>query len=57
MFEKSEAELRELGAHITTAEVKQQPELWRDTLEIYKANLEHPRDLQDQPRRDHRVSR
>ena len=40
MFEKSEAELRELGAHITTAEVKQQPELWRDTLEIYKANLD-----------------
>ena len=40
MFEKSEADLTALGAQITTAEIKQQPELWRDTLEIYKANLD-----------------
>lgn len=40
MFEKSKEELVALGADITTAEIAQQPELWRDTLEIYKANLD-----------------
>ncbi|MFR7732303.1 MAG: hypothetical protein ACLU7D_02420 [Collinsella sp.] len=34
MFEKSVEELTELGAQITTAEIAQQPELWRDTLNI-----------------------
>ena len=36
MFEKSVEELTELGAQITTAEIAQQPELWRDTLDVYK---------------------
>ena len=40
MFEKSTEELTELGAQITTAEIAQQPELWRDTLNIYRDNLE-----------------
>ena len=40
MFEKSLDELKALGADITTAEIKQQPELWLDTLNIYKENLE-----------------
>ena len=40
MFEKSVEELTELGAQITTAEIKQQPELWRDTLNIYRENLD-----------------
>ena len=38
MFEKTEQELTELGAQITTAEIKQQPELWRDTFNIYQSN-------------------
>ena len=40
MFEKDVETLTSMGAQITTAEIKQQPELWRDTLEIYKANLD-----------------
>ena len=40
MFEKSVEELTELGAQITTAEIAQQPELWRDTLNIYRENKE-----------------
>ena len=40
MFEKSTEELTELGAQITTAEIAQQPELWRDTLNIYRENKE-----------------
>lgn len=35
MFEKDAAELKGLGADITTAEIKQQPELWEDTFQIY----------------------
>ena len=38
MFEKTEQELTELGAQITTAEIKQQPELWHDTFNIYQSN-------------------
>ena len=38
MFEKSVEELKALGADITTTEIAQQPGLWEDTLEIYKAN-------------------
>ncbi|HQE69747.1 MAG TPA: SIS domain-containing protein [Atopobiaceae bacterium] len=38
MFEKDEAALRSLGASITAAEIRQQPELWEDTLEIYRDN-------------------
>ena len=40
MFEKSVEELTERGAQITTAEIAQQPELWRDTLNIYRENKE-----------------
>ena len=40
MFEKSIEELTKLGAQITTAEIKQQPDLWRDTLNIYRDNLD-----------------
>ena len=38
MFEKSLEELKTLGADITTAEIKQQPELWEDTFQIYQDN-------------------
>ena len=40
MFEKSPDELKAMGAHLTTAEIKQQPELWRDTFAIYQSNKE-----------------
>lgn len=40
MFELSVEQLTELGANITTPEIKQQPELWRDAFNIYKENLE-----------------
>lgn len=40
MFEKSVEELTALGANITTPEIKQQPELWRDAFNIYKDNLD-----------------
>lgn len=40
MFEKSKEELVALGADITTAEIAQQPDLWRDTLNIYRTNLD-----------------
>lgn len=38
MFKKSLEELKTLGADITTAEIKQQPELWEDTFQIYQDN-------------------
>lgn len=38
MFEKSVEELTAMGANITTAEIRQQPELWEDTLGIYRSN-------------------
>ncbi len=40
MFEKTVEELNEMGALNTTTEIKQQPELWLDTLNIYKENLD-----------------
>ncbi len=40
MFEKSLDDLKAMGADITTLEIKQQPELWRDTVNIYKDNLD-----------------
>ncbi|MGT2784592.1 SIS domain-containing protein [Streptococcus merionis] len=40
MFHLSTAELESLGAEITTREIRQQPELWLETLDYYKANLE-----------------
>ncbi|KRL12850.1 SIS domain-containing protein [Schleiferilactobacillus perolens] len=36
MFEKSAAELTKLGAEITTREIKQQPELWREAWTNYE---------------------
>lgn len=38
MFETSPEELHALGADITTAEIRQQPDLWRDTFRIYQDN-------------------
>lgn len=35
LFEKTQEELESLGAHITTREIKQQSELWQETLAIY----------------------
>lgn len=45
MFEKTAAALTDLGAVITTREIKQQPELWEETLEIFKANQEKIKDF------------
>lgn len=39
MFFKTKEELIELGAEITTREIKQQPELWQEALELYKEKL------------------
>lgn len=38
MFELSKEELSNLGAEITTREIKQQPELWEEAFEIYENN-------------------
>lgn len=40
MFHLSTAELESLGAEITTREIRQQPELWLEAFDYYKANLE-----------------
>ena len=40
MFEMTTDQLNEIGGFNTTTENKQQPELWLDTLNIYKENLE-----------------
>ncbi|MGM0101572.1 tagatose-6-phosphate ketose/aldose isomerase [Enterococcus sp. AZ089] len=40
MFQLSTKELAELGAEITTREIKQQPELWQETLTIYQEKQE-----------------
>lgn len=40
MFEKTMEELHEIGGYNTTTEIKQQPELWLDTLNIYRENLD-----------------
>ena len=40
MFKFDVAELTKMGAQITTAEIAQQPELWRDAFDIYKENLD-----------------
>ncbi len=40
MFKFDVEKLTEMGAQITTAEISQQPELWRDAFNIYKENLE-----------------
>ncbi|MGO0903017.1 SIS domain-containing protein [Clostridioides difficile] len=40
MFKLEEQKLKDLGAIITTNEIKQQPELWLETYETYKSNKE-----------------
>ena len=40
MFEKTTEELNEIGGFNTTTEIKQQPELWLDTLNIYRENFD-----------------
>lgn len=40
MFEKTTEELNEIGGFNTTTEIKQQPELWLDTLNIYREKLD-----------------
>ena len=40
MFEMTTDQLNEIGGFNTATEIKQQPELWLDTLNIYKENLE-----------------
>lgn len=39
MFQLSTAELEALGAEITTREIRQQPELWQEAFDNYRANL------------------
>ena len=41
MFKLEEQKLKDLGAIITTTEIKQQPQLWSQAYEIYKANKEN----------------
>ena len=40
MFKSDVKKLEELGAAVTTREIAQQPDLWMDTVEIYKDNKE-----------------
>lgn len=40
MYNLSKSELEKMGAWITTTEIKQQPELWLETYNIYKNNKE-----------------
>ena len=39
MFEMTTDQLNEIGGFNTTTEIKQQPELWLDTLNIYNCLL------------------
>ena len=43
MFEKSTAELEELGAYATTSEIIQQPDIWLDTFDVYAQHAEEVR--------------
>lgn len=45
MFQLSKAELEQLGADITTREIKQQPELWLEAFTYYKENLDRIHDF------------
>lgn len=40
LFSTAQEELEKMGAHITTAEIAQQPELWQETLAIYDEHKE-----------------
>ncbi|MGT2926298.1 SIS domain-containing protein [Streptococcus cuniculipharyngis] len=48
MFQLSKAELEQLGAEITTREIKQQPELWTEAFTYYQDNLERIQDFLNQ---------
>ncbi|MCM3238524.1 SIS domain-containing protein [Heyndrickxia oleronia] len=50
MFHLSEQELERLGAKITSNEIKQQPMLWKETLEIYLREKENIDQFLDQLR-------
>ena len=39
MYQLAQAELEKLGASITTREIKQEPQLWEETLQIYRDHL------------------
>ena len=43
MFEKSAAELEELGAYATISEIIQQPDIWLDTFDVYAQHAEEVR--------------
>lgn len=53
MFNFSKEELENLGAEITTREIRQQPELWEETLQIYKDNKERIDDFLSMIREKH----
>ena len=38
MFTAEKEELEQLGAEITTREIRQQPELWQETVTLYHEN-------------------
>ena len=42
MFNFEDKKLEGLGAIITTKEIKQQPKLWAEAYEIYKAEVPAP---------------
>lgn len=53
MFEKSKEELMALDALHTTTEIKQQPELWEETLNIYRDNRETIEQFLDRIKSEH----
>lgn len=54
MFNKSTDELKALDALHTTTEIKQQPDLWRETLAIYRENKERIDTFLDQIKEQHK---
>ncbi|UJF15345.1 SIS domain-containing protein [Jeotgalibaca sp. MA1X17-3] len=53
MFELSSEKLTDLGAEITTREIKQQPELWQEAFEYYKEEENRIKDFLDQIKAKH----
>lgn len=53
MFTKDDAELTKIGAQITTREIQQQPELWKETFEIYKQKESEIRQFLDGIKQKH----
>ena len=53
MFNKDDAELTKLGAQITTREIQQQPELWKETFAIYKQKESEIRQFLDEIQKKH----